>query len=78
MVEQLERQQYLYQEVVVHEIEERFGKEFTFVNENRNLAIHRSVLAAFRKINEDSVVWERGDRVWRNRGLGDEPGRRQY
>ena len=79
MVEELERRgQYLYQQVVASEIAERFGEEFTYVNQNGNLAIDPRVLAAFRRITEDTVVWERGERMWRKRNDADEPGRRQY
>ncbi len=78
MVEELERGQYLYQQVVASEIAERFGEEFTYVNQNGNLAIDPRVLAAFRRITEDTVVWERGERMWRKRNDADEPGRRQY
>ena len=77
MIEQLNRKQYLYQEEAVYEIEKLFGKEFTYPNGNGNLAISNAVLVAFRKISEKTVVWERGERMWRQRGRGDEPGRRQ-
>jgi hypothetical protein len=78
MVAELEREQYLYQQVVVSEIATRFGEEFTYSNQLGNLAIDPRVLAAFQKITEDTVVWERGQRMWRKRNEADEPGRRQY
>jgi uncharacterized protein DUF6953 len=77
MLEQINLKQCLYQEEAVYEIERLFGKEFTYANENGNLAIHKSVLAAFRKITEKTVVWERGERMWRLRGPYDEQGRRR-
>lgn len=78
MVEELEREQYLYQQVVVSEIATRFGDEFTYSNQLGNLAIDARVLAAFRRITGDTVVWERRQRMWRKRNDDDEPGRRQY
>jgi hypothetical protein len=77
MVTELERNQYLNQDTVVYEITQRFGEEFTYINQHGNLAIDRRVLAAFRKLTEDTVVWERGERLWRKRHEADEVGRRQ-
>jgi len=75
MVGRLEEEELLYQEVVVYEIEERFGSDFVYENENGNLAISRKVLSEFKKLTEDSVVWERGERLWRNREDFDPEGR---
>ena len=47
------------------EIEERFGSEFTYENENGNPAIRRDVLAEFRRLTEGRVVWSRSERAWR-------------
>jgi hypothetical protein len=75
MVEQLKEEDPLYQEVVVYEIQERFGDEFVYENENGNLAISRKVLSEFRKRTERNVVWERGERLWRKREEYDGDGR---
>ncbi len=77
MVEELERVEYLYQSSVVYEIHERFGEGFTYTNQNGNLAITTGVLAAFNALTGDSVVWERGQRLWRKRAEYDAPGRQQ-
>lgn len=77
MLDELRREKYLYQEIAVAEIETRFGASFVYENENGNLAISREVLAAFRKLTENSVVWERGERCWRMRERFDERGRAQ-
>ena len=77
MLEELKREKYLYQETVVYDIESKFGEEFTYVNKNGNLAIDRCVLREFRKLTENTVVWERGARLWRLREDYDESGRRQ-
>jgi hypothetical protein len=54
-----------------------FGKEFLHENENGNWAINKDVLAAFRKLTGDSVVWDRSYREWRKRLSSDKPGRKQ-
>ena len=72
MKKQLDQQKYLYQEVIVYEIEAKFGSDFVYINENGNLAIGRNVLKEFRKITPN-VVWERGERCWRLREEYDEP-----
>jgi hypothetical protein len=77
MVEQIPREHYLYQETVVYQILETFGDDFVYNNENGNLAIGKNVLAAFRKLTGDDVVWERGSRMWRRREQFDQTGRRQ-
>lgn len=78
MLSQVMEQGYLYQQTAVWDIEKRFGEEFVYQNENGNQAIASNVLAAFRKLSEDSVVWERSGRNWRKRVARDEPGRRQW
>lgn len=78
MLEELNREDVLYQEPVVSEIEAKFGEEFTYTNENGNPAIDRRVLKAFRAITGDDVVWVREDFMWRKRASHDEPGRQQY
>jgi len=77
MVTQLKEKNYLSQEEAVYEIGEEFGDAFTYDNESGNLAIGRDVLAAFRKLTVDDVVWDRSDRAWRWREPTDAPGRQQ-
>ena len=77
MLQALEERQSLYQEVVVYEIAADFGEEFTYLNASGNLAIDRRVLREFRKLTEATVVWERGERLWRKRTDTDPPGVRQ-
>jgi hypothetical protein len=67
MAAQLEHSDHLFQETVVQDIVARFGKEFTYVNANGSLGIRKNVLAAFKKLTGDAVVWERRTRVWRKR-----------
>lgn len=77
MLEELERDGTLYQEFAVSEIEKRFGVEFTRSNENGNQSVRRDVLKVFRQTSGESVVWERGERLWRRREAFDESGRQQ-
>jgi hypothetical protein len=77
MVRRLEEVGFLYQEDISWEIRTEFGEEFTYVNDNGNIAISRSVLDKFRRLTGDSVVWERGERMWRKRRSFDCPGRMQ-
>ena len=77
MLDELTRSGELYQETAVSHIALKFGYEFTYDNENGNLAIRRDVLAAFRRLTKDSVVWEREDRCWRKRKMDDKPAKQQ-
>lgn len=67
MMEELKQNNYLYQESAVYQIASKFGDDFVYTNSNGNQAIDKKVLAAFRKLNEDEVVWERGEKAWRFR-----------
>ena len=67
----------LDQQTAAYGIKDRFGEEFVYVNENGNLAIDRRVLRSFRKLTEDTVVFERYYQVWRKRTATDDPHRRQ-
>ena len=78
MLDELKRVKYLYQETVVYDISSKFGEDFTYYSDNGNPAIGKKVLAAFKKLTGDSVIWERGERMWRFREKYDEPGRQQY
>jgi CRISPR/Cas system CSM-associated protein Csm3 (group 7 of RAMP superfamily) len=77
MADKMSKSAELYQEDVVWEIQSKFGKRFVYENENGNLAISRTVLKEFRKLTEDTVVWERGSRLWRKRQSYDAKGKRQ-
>ena len=73
MAQELLRKKELYQEIVVYEIQNRFGKKFTYINRNGNSAIDKRVLEEFRKITEGKVVWSRRNRNWRFREEYDDP-----
>jgi hypothetical protein len=65
MLEELKRETILCQEVVAHEISMLFGDEFTYTNENGELALDERVLREFRKLTENMVLSIGGERVWR-------------
>jgi hypothetical protein len=77
MVGELNQQRTLYQENVVSHLQSHFGDDFTYINSSGNIAIDRRVLSAFRKLTEDTAVWDRGERMWRLREEYDTPGSRQ-
>ena len=58
-------------------INKQFGSSFTSVTNSGGPSIKGSVLTAFKKISEDTVVWERGEKKWRKREFYDAPGREQ-
>ncbi|MEY9884968.1 hypothetical protein [Bradyrhizobium sp. USDA 329] len=76
MLDELKRVSFLYQEQVVHDIQQKFGDDFVYLNENGNYAISKKVLTVFRQLAPD-VVWERGERMWRERTAYDTDGRQQ-
>jgi len=77
MLAEVERHGVLYQSDAVSQIEDRFGEEFIPLNSNSNPSIRRDVLAAFKLLTGESVIWERGERLWRKRESFDHPGRLQ-
>ena len=77
MYERLQKEKYLYQDVVVYDIDTKFGRDFTYINDNGNLAIGRNVLKEFKSLTVDAVVWDRSERCWRMREKYDPIGKRQ-
>lgn len=77
MITKLEESNYLYQEYIAHDIDTDFGGDFTYINENGNLAIDNKVLTAFRQLTEGKVVWDRREKAWRFRESSDSSGRQQ-
>jgi hypothetical protein len=78
MVKELEKQDgVLYQAEAAPQIADLFGERFIYENGSGNACINKQVLAAFRKLTGDDVVWSSGERLWRRREVGDEPTRQQ-
>ena len=78
MLEEVQRSGHLAQEQAFDEIQQKFGKEFTYINDRGGNAINKKVLNVFRRLSEDTVVWARTGHYWRMRKPGDEPSRVQY
>jgi hypothetical protein len=78
MLKELNKQDgVLYQTEAAPQIADLFGEHFIYENNSGNACIDKKVLAAFRKITGDDVVWSGGERLWRRRELGDEATRQQ-
>jgi hypothetical protein len=75
MLLQIERDTCVYQDDVVDYIVKAGREELLVENADGNQVIGKGILAAFRKLTPDNVVWVKTDRYWRFRVLEDEPGR---
>lgn len=64
MIDQFKERRTITQESMVRLIIRTFGREWSYKNKNGNLAIHKDVLAEFRKLNDGSIVWDRAYRHW--------------
>lgn len=78
MLSTIQEQGELSQNNAFYEINKRFGSGFTTISNSGIPSIGRSVLTAFRKISDEVVIWERGEKKWRKREFYDAPGRQQY
>lgn len=76
MLGEFNRDGELYQNDAASGIQELFGDSFVYENENGNLAIGKDVLVEFRKLTEETAVWEQRDKYWRTREEYDSPTRR--
>jgi Family of unknown function (DUF6953) len=74
MASEVDVEGFLYQEMAVTHIAERFGDEFVYTDENGTPAISEAVLSAFLKLTEDTVRWDRWDKCWRLRQSHDPAG----
>jgi hypothetical protein len=78
MLKELEKQDgVLYQAEAASQIADVFGERFVFENDSGNACIDKQILAAFRRLTGDSVVWSRSERLWRKRESGDDLTRQQ-
>jgi hypothetical protein len=75
MLSQIERDACIYQDDVVDRIIKAGHEELLIENADGNQVLGKGVLAAFRKLTPDNVVWVKPDRYWRFRVAEDEPGR---
>lgn len=71
----LEAEGCLYQDDVVDHLVKAEADEFLRENADGNVVLSTSLLGAFRKRNENSVVWVRSGLYWRLRVPEDDVGR---
>lgn len=65
MISEILEKGYVYQEYIVQDIQEKFGDDFVYINENGNLAISKKVLNEFKKLKEqNNIEWDRSDKSW--------------
>ena len=77
MLAQFERRGQLYQSDAVDGIVREFGDDFVYTNATGGRSINRKVLDAFRKLTEETAVYNRAWRGWSKRTAHDNPdGRR--
>jgi len=74
----LKKHRSLRQTTAVIMLKRRFGEQLIYTNDNGNPAIHPDVLAAFRAVTQDQVVWSKARKTWRLRKRRVPPTRRVY
>jgi hypothetical protein len=77
MLAKLESDRQIDQAYIASDILDRFGEGFIYYTGSGNIAISKDVLAEFRKLTGDEVIWDRRWKTWRFREPGDDPGRMQ-
>jgi len=75
MKSQLDIDNCLYQDDVVDYLVRAPENFLLRENSDGNLVLERKLLAEFRKLTPDNVVWVKPDKYWRFRVREDEPGR---
>jgi hypothetical protein len=77
MLSAIEERGELTQNDAFYGINKQFGSGFTTITNSGSPSIKGGVLTAFKKLTEETIVWERGDKKWRKREFYDAPGRDQ-
>ncbi|WP_373034512.1 hypothetical protein [Sulfurimonas sp.] len=55
----------MYQMDIVYDIENTYGDEFVYENENGNMAIKKTVLTAFSKLKKEyDIEWNKSEKAW--------------
>lgn len=75
MLAKIETEACVYQDDVVDFLIKAGREDLLIENADGNQVLGKGVLAAFRKLTPDNVVWVKPDRYWRFRVAEDEPGR---
>ena len=75
MLQEIERHGCIYQDDVVDYLVKAKADDLLRENADGNLVVGKTVLEAFLRLTEKTVVWVKPDRYWRSRVPEDEPGR---
>lgn len=75
MLGKIQEEDCIYQDDVVDHLIKAEREDLLIENADGNQVLGKGVLAAFRKLTPDNVVWVKPDRYWRFRVAEDEPGR---
>lgn len=76
MLEQYELKRFLYQEEAASHLLHLQDEALAYYDKNGNVCVGKKVLKMFNTLTPD-VVYERGDKFWRDRFPSDQPGRQQ-
>ena len=65
MLAQIDREACIYQDDVVDHLVKAGREDLLIESSDGNQVLGKAVLAAFRKLTPDNVVWVKPDRYWR-------------
>lgn len=64
MVQEIQFKGMLHQADAITYVQDHYGAEFVFVNENGNASLSKEVKKAFRKLHGGRVAWDRDGFFW--------------
>ncbi|WP_236209230.1 DUF6953 family protein [Pseudomonas tohonis] len=67
MLQQFNLLQRLSQSTAARNIRVHFGERHVYRNKQRNWAINKGILEAFKELTPEGVVWSRSTQTWRAR-----------
>jgi hypothetical protein len=67
MLEEYKKSERLRQSYAARSILTLFGEQHVYKNKQRNWAINKGILDAFKKLTPEGVVWSRSKQAWRAR-----------
>ncbi|MCE3289372.1 MAG: hypothetical protein K0R83_1384 [Caulobacter sp.] len=76
MLQRYEAKRFLYQEEAATHLLHLHDSELAYYDGNGNVCVGKTVLTIFNRLTPD-VVYERGEKLWRDRLSSDQPGRQQ-
>lgn len=76
MFERYQAERFLYQEAAASYLLHLHDAALAYYDQNGNACVGKAVLTAFNKLTP-SAVYERGEKLWRDRLPTDQPGRQQ-